>query len=136
MWNGIRTADPGATRYAAKRLPDEDPMPSKRTRPPAYLRHVGRRLRVARLGLGRSAADMCRELDISEQTWSQWENGKRLLDVLVAIRLKERYSITLDWLYDGDPAGPPPGLAEWVRRGTTAERDIATPQSTETPHRD
>ena len=111
-------------------------MPSKRTRPPAYLRQVGRRLRVARLGLGRSAADMCRELGTTERAWSQWENGKRLLDVLVAIRLKERYGITLDWLYDGDPARLPLRLAEWVRSGAAAERGLAARQATETPHRD
>ena len=135
-WNGIRTADPGVTRYATNRLSEEDPMPSKRTRPPAYLRQVGRRLRVARLGLGKSAADMCRELDTTDRAWSQWENGKRLLDVLVAVRLKECYGITLDWLYDGDPARLPPDLAEWARRGAAAEPDLAAPQSTETPRRD
>ena len=124
------------TRYATERLPEEDPMPSKPTRPPAYLRQVGRRLRVARLGLGRSAADMCRELGTTDRAWSQWENGKRLLDVLVAVRLKERYGITLDWLYDGDPARLPPDLAEWARSGAAGEPDLAAPQSTETPHRD
>ena len=111
-------------------------MPRKLTRPPAYLRQVGRRLRVVRLGLGKSAADMCRELGTTDRAWSQWENGKRLLDILVAIRLKERYGVTLDWLYDGDPARLPLGLAEWVRRGTAAERVLAGRQSTETPHRD
>lgn len=111
-------------------------MPRKRTRPPAYLRQVGRRLRVVRLGLGKSAADMCRELGTTDRAWSQWENGKRLLDVLVAVRLKERYGITLDWLYDGDSARLPPHLADRARRGAAAEQDISAPQSTDTPHRD
>ncbi len=60
---------------------------------------------------------MSRELGTTDRAWSQWENGKRLLDVLVAVRLKERYGVTLDWLFDGDPARPPLGLAERVRRG-------------------
>ncbi|MDE0003540.1 MAG: helix-turn-helix transcriptional regulator [Rhodospirillaceae bacterium] len=121
------------TRYATKRLPEEDPAPSKRARPPAYLRQVGRRLRVARPGLGRSAADICRELGTTDRAWSQGETGKRLLDVLVAIRLKERYGITLDWLYDGDPARLPLDLAAWARSGAAAEPDLAAPRSAGTP---
>ena len=58
--------------------------------PPDYLRAVARRLRVVRLALGKSPVDMCRELGTTDKAWSQWENGKRLFDVLVAIRMKRR----------------------------------------------
>ena len=91
-------------------------MGTTRTRPPDYMREVGRRLRLIRLALGKSAADMCRELETTDRAWSQWENGKRLFDILVAIRLKRRYGVALDWIYDGDPASLPPKLEEWVPR--------------------
>lgn len=90
-------------------------MGTIRTRPPDYLRTVGRRLRVVRLALGKSAVEMCGELDATNKAWSQWENGKNLFDVLVAVRMKERYGVTLDWIYDGDPKGLPSRLAKLVR---------------------
>ena len=68
-----------------------------------------------RLALGKSAAVLCRELDTTDEAWSQWENGKRLFDVLVAIRMKRRYGVTLDWIFDGDPSRLPPRLAKLVR---------------------
>lgn len=90
-------------------------MGSARTRPSDYLQQVGRRVRMTRLALDKSPADMCLEMKVSRQAWSQWENGKRLFDILVAVRLKQRYGVPLDWLYAGDPAGLPPRLAEWAR---------------------
>ena len=90
-------------------------MEISRTRPPDYLRQVGRRLRLVRLALGKTQVEMCREIDATDRTWSQWENGRRLFDVLAAIRLKKRYGVTLDWLYDGDPKGLPARLAKLVR---------------------
>ena len=84
-------------------------------RPPDYLREVGRRLRLVRLAHGMTAADFCREVGASAKAYSQWENGNRLLDVLVAIRLKECYGVTLDWLYDGDRTRLPARLAALVR---------------------
>lgn len=86
------------------------------TRPPEYSRAVGRRLRIARLALGRTQAEMWRELGATDRAWSQWEKGTRLFDVLVAVRLKERFGVPLDWIYAGDPAGLPPRLAGLVRQ--------------------
>ena len=85
------------------------------TRPPDYMREVGHRLRLSRLALGMTAAALCRDIDVNRQTYSQWENGIRLLDVLAAIRLKKRHGVTLDWLYDGDWARLPARLATLMR---------------------
>lgn len=86
------------------------------TRPPGYLHQVGRRLRLVRLALGLTAVELCREIDAGPKAYSQWENGKRLFDVLAAIRLKKRYGVTLDWIYGGDTSGLPSRLAALVRQ--------------------
>ena len=90
-------------------------MAPRQRRPQDYLVAVGRRLRVTRLALGATAVEMCREIDAGPKAYSQWENGNRLFDVLAAVRLKERYGVTLDWIYGGDPAGLPARLAKQVR---------------------
>ena len=89
--------------------------PPRTRRPPDYLQEVARRLRVTRLALGKQQIELCREIDATDKAWSQWENGSRLFDILVAIRLKRRYGITLEWLYDGDPSGLPARIAALVR---------------------
>ena len=91
------------------------PAPPLVRRPPEYSREVGRRLRVTRLSLGMTAVELCREIDVAPKAYSQWENGKRLFDVLAAFRLKERHGVTLDWIYAGDPSGLPARLAALVR---------------------
>lgn len=90
-------------------------MPAKPTRPPAYLRQVGRRLRSTRLALAMTQTEICRELGTTRQAWSQWEKGDRLFDVRAAVRLKERHGITLDWIYAGDSSRLPARIARLVR---------------------
>lgn len=91
------------------------PMPAKPTRPPYYLKQVSHRLRITRLALGKTAIELCREIDATDKAWSGWENGRRLFDVLAAIRLKKRHGITLDWIYGGDSSGLPARIAKLVR---------------------
>ena len=90
-------------------------MAPRQRRPQDYLEAVGRRLRVTRLALGATAAELCQEIDARPKAYSQWENGKRLFDVLAAVRLKERYGVTLDWIYGGDMSGLSGKLARQVR---------------------
>ncbi len=72
---------------------------SKTSRPAHQLREIGTRLRAARLALGLGASEFSKSIAVRPNTYSQWENGTRLLDVLVAIRIADRFGIPLDWLY-------------------------------------
>jgi len=65
-------------------------------------------MRAARLVLAgpvlKKTAD---EFNMRDNTWSQYETGKRLLCLFVAMRFCERYGTTLDWFYRGSPSGLP-----------------------------
>ena len=63
---------------------------------------VGLRLRAARLALGLQQKEICEAVNVAESRYSQWENGKNLLDPTVAILLGDLYGITMDYLYRGD----------------------------------
>jgi transcriptional regulator with XRE-family HTH domain len=54
---------------------------------------------------------MCAEINVQSNTYSQWESGARLLDVFAAIRMAERFGLTLDWLFRGDASALPHGIA-------------------------
>ena len=101
-------------------------MGRTRTRPPGYLRQVGRRLRLVRLVLGLSAVVMSRALGVSDKAYYQWEDGSRLFDFLAAIRLKELYGVPLDWIFDSDEVRLPERFADQVRgsvRKALADKD-------------
>lgn len=63
---------------------------------------VGNRLEVTRIALGRKQADLARILLISPQRWNNYERGAKPLDIEIAIRICDKFGVTLDWLYRGD----------------------------------
>lgn len=77
-----------------------------------WQRMVGNRLQMTRLALGKSQADLARVLLISPQRWNNYERGARPIDIEFAIRLCERFGLTLDWLYRGQMGGLPFELAQ------------------------
>jgi len=64
---------------------------------------IGERLAFLLKAKGRSAADICRLIDIDVARWSLYKNGQRLLDLEVAARLCDYLGVTLDFLYRGNP---------------------------------
>ncbi len=69
---------------------------------------TARRLRLTRAAL--SVVDQ-REFGeaagLEQSLYNRFETGKRLLTLQAAMKLCARYSLTLDWLYRGDPSGLP-----------------------------
>lgn len=66
---------------------------------------IGRRLVAAREALGiLSQAELCRALRVGLSQWNQFETGERRITIDIALKLKHRYGITTDWIYDGDPS--------------------------------
>lgn len=48
--------------------------------------------------------------DFSQPRYQQYESGKRLIPVEAALSICAVYSLTLDWLYMGEPSGLPQRL--------------------------
>jgi transcriptional regulator with XRE-family HTH domain len=87
-----------------------------RTQNPRSPAAIGHRLGLFREALGLTAAQLCREIGLAENTWSQWEIGKRNPDKLYIYKLVDTYGVTLDWIYLGNPAGLPYQLASKLVR--------------------
>lgn len=65
-----------------------------------------------RLALTRQAMDLEQDAfgsgaGLSQPRYNQYETGRRLLTLDAAMSLCERYLLTLDWIYRGDPSGLP-----------------------------
>jgi hypothetical protein len=63
---------------------------------------TGLRLEELQGALGKSGGAMAAELEINRQNWSRYKLGIRELPIWVAVELKNRYGVGLDWLYVGD----------------------------------
>jgi len=78
---------------------------------------VGDRLRATRLALGYAQqVDFCSQIGVDKGSYSNFEAGKRPLTLRIAIKIKERWEIPLDWLYCGDKGRLPAELYEKIIR--------------------
>ena len=80
---------------------------------PAPLADFGGRLRQARLQQSLSQAGLALQLDIGRSTLVEYESGRILPSLPVAVRLAVALSVSLDWLCGLSPGAPgsanPPG---------------------------
>lgn len=90
---------------------------------------MGARLKATREALGIKPVDVCKELEIQANKYSQWESGKSRPNLDDMIRFCERYGVALDWIYRGDPSKLPPGLYAPIMRS------IQEPSSDSRPKR-
>jgi len=81
-------------------------------RDPKWLQAVGGRLEAARMVLQLDHIDMAKAAGTSAQAWSNYVRAERPLDIEKAIKLCDRYKLTLDWIFRGDPSGLPYELGE------------------------
>jgi len=51
---------------------------------------------------------------VAQNTWNQWENGKRPADAFAMARFCNHYGCSMDWIYRGNMAAIPAGLRETV----------------------
>ena len=68
---------------------------------------VGRRLLLSRTVIGLDQHTFASAAGLSQPRYSQYETGRRLLTIEAAIALSNKFSLTLDWLYRGDPSSLP-----------------------------
>jgi DNA-binding XRE family transcriptional regulator len=96
---------------------------------------TGERLRILRAAVGalerpptrvgqRAFAGQC---NLSQARYAQYENGSRVPSISAAAALRDRYGITLDWLYLGIERHMPSGLMKEIARQAAGDttRDVA-----------
>ena len=92
-------------------------------------RDVAYRLELTREAFGISAAELCKNIGLRPNQWSQFidPEGPRRITVAAIYRLKDEYGVTFDWIYDGDRKCLPADLLEKIR---AVERLGFVPQTT------
>jgi transcriptional regulator with XRE-family HTH domain len=76
---------------------------------------VGRRLHALRSALGLKAKDICAQVNVEPNTWSQWENGRRMADLNAMMRVYDLFGADLNFIYMGSTSSMPHELALRVR---------------------
>lgn len=74
-------------------------------------RDVATRLRRTREAFGMGQGEFATAAGIAFNTYNQYEQGARLMRIENAMALCERFDLTLDWIYRGEPGGLP--LQTW-----------------------
>lgn len=77
---------------------------------------VARRLSRARRALDLDQEQFGAGAGLSQPRYNQYETGRRLLTLPAAMMLCERYLLTLDWIYRGDPSGLPYRLHDKIKQ--------------------
>lgn len=90
------------------------PKKSIRAICPALIEETGARLRLIRLAVGLSSKDFADSLNVALNTYSQWENGTNLIPQTKALRIRQIYGATLDYIYTGDVSAMPFKLASAI----------------------
>lgn len=90
-------------------------MTSPETRSLRSKAEVGRRLVALRSALGLKAKTMCAEVNVEPNTWSQWEKGNRMADLVAMMRVADTFGADLNYIYMGTTSTMPYELATRVR---------------------
>jgi len=77
---------------------------------PMTPKNAGWRLLRTREALELSQAEFCRQIGVERNLYNPFEKGRRRITIDVAMKIRDRYGITLDWIYAGDPHALPSGL--------------------------
>lgn len=81
---------------------------------------VGKRLRMSREALGQKSGEFAESVGCKGPAYSQYENGDRMLNPEIAVRIHQKYDIPLPWLYEANPAGLPRDLYVKIRKAKVA----------------
>ena len=71
---------------------------------------ISERLRLVRSVFGLTQKEFAELAGLSQPTYTSWESGKNRISVSGAIKLRAKYSVTLDFIYCGNVAGMPEDL--------------------------
>lgn len=82
---------------------------------------VALRLRAAFVAIEKNQTEVAEFLEVGPNRINQFVKAKRLADLQLMIRLCNRYGLTLDWIYRGDPSGLKSSIADRVIEAYQAE---------------
>ena len=77
---------------------------------------ISERLIATREALKYSQSEFADGAEISRNTYNQWEKAKGRPSLDKAYQLCDRYMITLDWIYLGNPRGLPSDVWDKIRK--------------------
>lgn len=75
---------------------------------------IAHRLRAVRAFYEMSSIDFARQADVNHKSYSQWESGDHRISIDGAILLRDRYGISLDFIYLGSIDTLPAKIANAV----------------------
>lgn len=78
-------------------------------------KQIARRLNQLLDALEITAAELCRQTGLSTNRWSQYASAERPITLDAALKLYDRYAVTLDWIFLGDESGMPQRLISRFR---------------------
>src|SRR5215203_1844464 len=76
---------------------------------------VGRRLSNLRHALGQTQRQLAAILNITGPRWANYEVGTSRIPVDIALRLVEKWEVSLDWIYYGNEAMMPKPLLREIK---------------------
>jgi transcriptional regulator with XRE-family HTH domain len=76
---------------------------------------VGRRLSHLRHALGLTQRQLAASLNITGPRWANYEVGTSRIPVDIALRLVEKWEVSLDWVYYGNGAIMPKQMLEAIK---------------------
>ena len=85
---------------------------------------LAHRMKLLRLATGLSATEFARENGMGRPMWHNIETGFSRIGVDAAMKLCDKYHITLDWIYRSHDAMLPHGFTKLLQK--VAERDPET----------
>lgn len=77
---------------------------------------IALRLVQTRTALNLGQTEFAIKANLAQNTYNQFERGKRRLSLEAAHALCDEYRLTLDWLFRADLSGIPHALAKTLRR--------------------
>ncbi|PVE22074.1 hypothetical protein DC522_23245 [Microvirga sp. KLBC 81] len=84
---------------------------------------IAHRMKLLRLTTGLSVADFARETGVARTMWHNIEAGFSRIGIDAAMKLCDKYHITLDWIYRGQDAMLPHGLAKRLLEVVVADKE-------------
>lgn len=69
---------------------------------PDSVKVIAARLVTTREALGFSQSEFCEQIKVAKNVYNPFEKGKRRISVDVAGKIRDRFGISLDWIYCGD----------------------------------
>ncbi len=97
---------------------------------PSTFPEIGRRLRLLRMALtpAYNPAEFARQVRLTRTAWMRCEIGAARLGLTTALALRQKFGVSLDWIYAGDERMMPQNLmlriAE-LEQKERAQRELA-----------